>query len=167
MVYSIISFQRAHATAIAQVMHQAVQHIHHVRYPQAKLDAWSKQPRSTEYWRRQCVNGPSWVIVDCDQQVCGFISCDKPSRQQCHVAHLYIDPSHQRKQLATLLVKHLQAWAKTQPLNAITVDASHLSKGVFSQCGFVVTMKSIQRKRSQSLNGFYMTYQMPEDEKAQ
>jgi len=154
--YKIIDFSAQHAGKISQLYHTAVQHIHHPRYPQAKLNAWSSAPRSRKFWQLRYKRNRAWLAVNDQQEVLGFISVETHFSQRGYIDCLYVTPTSQHQGIARALYKTLVRWAQQQQYSHLSVDASYLSKTLFETNGFVLKQVSYQQKCGQTFTGFYM-----------
>lgn len=107
----------------------------HDHYSPEHLETWAG-PITPEGHGRM-VEDPSlqvWVAVD-EGQVVGFVSY-VPAEQRLSL--LYVDPDRFRRGIGTLLTQHVLDVARSLGHQEVLVTASHLSKGVFERCGFVV-----------------------------
>ena len=80
---------------------------------------------------------------------CGFINVETHFTHQGYVDGLYIHPDYQAKGLGERAYLVLEAWAKAQGYARLSVDASYLSKGLFTRMGFIQIQRSYQQKLGQ------------------
>ncbi|MBR9728258.1 GNAT family N-acetyltransferase [Shewanella intestini] len=101
-------------------------------------------------------SGVTWVALDGQHQLCGFINLAIDFNQQGYINHLYVAPQFSGQGIATQLLMYAQQWALEQGFLQLTVDASYLSKALFLKAGFDIIQTSFQHKQQVTLNGFYM-----------
>ncbi|MCT7943162.1 GNAT family N-acetyltransferase [Shewanella holmiensis] len=154
--FTIVDFHPCHAPAISLLYHQAIQAIQHPRYNSAKKLAWSRAPRSTKHWQLRYKLNKAWLVQNAQQQIVGFIGIETQFHQRGYIDCLYVDPHFQHQGIASLLIEHLQCWAKSQHYQRLSVDASYLSKPLFERHNFRLIKSNLRVKNNQTLAAFYL-----------
>ncbi|WP_372933246.1 GNAT family N-acetyltransferase [Shewanella putrefaciens] len=155
-------YQPKYAQAISELFHLCVHNIKHERYSQTQLNAWSKAPRSAKHWHLRLSRSQAWIILvtsaESLSKICvGFINVETDYYHRGYIDSFYIHPDWQRQGLGERIYRELEQWAKGQGYASLSVDASYLSKGLFTQLGFVQIQRNYQQKLGQVLTSFYMT----------
>lgn len=159
--FEIQPYQSCYAREVSELFHLCVHNITHARYSQAQLFAWSAAPRSAKHWDLRLNRSKAWVVLaknvaTASSMCCGFINVETHFAHQGYVDSLYIHPDYQAKGLGERAYLVLEAWAKTQGYTRLSVDASYLSKGLFTRTGFIQIQRTYQQKLGQVIPGFYM-----------
>ncbi|MCW3171187.1 GNAT family N-acetyltransferase [Shewanella subflava] len=155
-VFTIVDFHPCHARAISLLYHQAIHAIEHPRYNSAKKRAWSGAPRSAKHWQLRYKRNKAWVVQNDQQHVVGFIGMETQFYQRGYIDCLYVDPLFQQQGIASLLITHLQYWAKAHHYHQLSVDASYLSKPLFERHNFTFIKSNLRVKNNQTLAAFYL-----------
>ncbi|MGI2125141.1 GNAT family N-acetyltransferase [Shewanella oncorhynchi] len=159
--FEIQPYQSCYAREVSELFHLCVHSITHVRYAQAQLMAWSAAPRSAKHWDLRLRRSKAWVVLAIDEATassvcCGFINVETHFPCQGYLDSLYIHPDYQGQGLGERAYLVLEAWAKAQGYARLSLDASYLSKGLFTRMGFIQIQRSYQQKLGQVIPGFYM-----------
>ncbi|MCU7963363.1 GNAT family N-acetyltransferase [Shewanella sp. SW32] len=159
--FEIQPYQSCYAREVSELFHLCVHSITHVRYAQAQLMAWSAAPRSAKHWDLRLSRSKAWVVLAIDEATassvcCGFINVETHFPRQGYLDSLYIHPDYQGQGLGEHAYLVLEAWAKAQGYVRLSLDASYLSKGLFTRMGFIQIQHSYQQKLGQVIPGFYM-----------
>lgn len=157
----IVPYQSKYARQVSELFHFCVHNIKHERYPPVLLNAWSQAPRSAKHWHLRLSRSQAWIILVTDAasftKICvGFINVETDFHHRGDIDSLYIHPDWQRQGLGELAYRHLESWARLQKYSSLSVDASYLSKGLFTKMGFTQVQRSYQQKLGQVLPSFYM-----------
>ncbi|NLQ22923.1 GNAT family N-acetyltransferase [Shewanella sp. S-1] len=159
--FEIQPYQSCYAREVSELFHLCVHSITHVRYSQAQLMAWSAAPRSAKHWHLRLSRSKAWVVLAIDEATassvcCGFINVETHFPRQGYLDSLYIHPDYQGQGLGERAYLVLEAWAKAQGYVRLSLDASYLSKGLFTRMGFIQIQRSYQQKLGQVIPSFYM-----------
>ncbi|WP_240778863.1 GNAT family N-acetyltransferase [Shewanella sp. SNU WT4] len=159
--FYIIAYHKDYALAVSELFHQAVQGIEHPSYSLAQINAWSSAPRSARHWHQRLSRSQSWLAVLKEQGTCiGFINVESGFRELGYIDSLYIDPAYQGLGVGSQLIAKVITWGQDARLSQLTLDASYLSRPLFSKHGFVQQQKIYQIKSGQIIPSFQMSLEL-------
>ena len=98
----------------------------------AQLAAWAPAPPNVIKWTTSLASGLTWVTVDDDGQMLGFVQIGRDGT----LSHLYVDPDHGRRGLGAGLLRIALTWAGEERLASVRVVSPASSRPFFERQGF-------------------------------
>ena len=123
-------------------------------YNEAQIDAWARVER--DRWAAKRLGRPTWIAVIGDELV-GFTDLEPDGRLDM----MYVHAAHQRKGVATALLKNVEAAAAELHLPRIFTAASITARAFFESHRFRVVTPQVVQVRGQSLTNFLMEKLLP------
>ena len=113
--------------------------------------AWAPDEIDPDDWRVRLAASSTWVATGGDRPA-GFISLEWDG----HLDMLYVDPEFQRRRVATMLLRQLEASAEARGLVRLFTEASVAAKPFFERWGFRVLGAQVVNRCGQALANFRM-----------
>jgi putative acetyltransferase len=123
-------------------------------YNEAQIDAWARVER--DKWAVKRLSRPTWIAL-ISQELVGFTDLEPDG----HLDMMYVHAAHQRKGVATALLKRVEATAAELDLSRIFTEASVTARAFFASHGFHVVTPQVVQVRGQSLPNFLMEKLLP------
>ncbi len=120
-------------------------------YTPGQLLAWAPDEVDRERWLVRLAASSSWVAA-IGERVAGFITQEPLG----HIDMLYVDAGLQGRGIASALLAHLEASARSQGLRRLSTDASKTARPFFERRGFQVLAEQTVVRRGQELRNFRM-----------
>ena len=140
--------------AVIAIFLGAVREIASRDYTPAQIDAWAQVER--DKWAVKRLSRPTWIALIGEEPV-GFADLEPNG----HLDMMYVDAAHQRKGVATALLKKVEAAAAELDLSRIFTEASITARAFFEHHGFHVMTPQVVQVRGQSLTNFLMEKVLP------
>ncbi len=138
------------AGATLDIFLRAIREVASKDYNPAQIDAWAKVD-DPEVWAQWRASRPTWLAI-CEAQPVGFSDL---KANGC-LDMMFVHPDHQRKGVASLLLKTVETAARAQGHRRIFTEASLTARPFFQRKGFIVLTAQIVEKRGQTLPNFRM-----------
>jgi putative acetyltransferase len=123
-------------------------------YNEAQIDAWAQVER--DKWALKRLSRPTWVAA-IGEEIVGFADLEPDG----HLDMMYVHAAHQRKGVATALLKKVEAAATELSLPRIFTDASVTARAFFESGGFRVVAPQVVQVRGQYFANFLMEKSLP------
>jgi putative acetyltransferase len=131
----------ADAEALARVYRDSVTLLGAQGYDEAQVSVWASFADDLSSFRERLERGLT-VVAEEDGIPVAFAQLNPAD----HVQFLYCAPSHARRGIATALYSWLELFAAQRGEEALTTDASRVSRGFFEKMGFeVVESETVER----------------------
>ncbi len=122
------------AIFLAAIRQTAAEH-----YTLSQIDAWARVSR--DVWATRRAEHPTWV-AELQGRPVGFTDLEADG----HVDMLYVDPSFQRRGVATLLLQTVEESARAGAMTRLYSEVSLTARPTFERAGFnVVTPERVFR----------------------
>jgi putative acetyltransferase len=135
--------------AVIAIFLGSVRQIAARHYNHAQIDAWAQVER--DKWAVKRLSRPTWIALIGEEPV-GFADLEPNG----HLDMMYVHAAHQRKGVATALLKKVEAAATELGLSRIFTEASITARAFFERHGFDVVTPQVVHVRGQSLTNFLM-----------
>jgi putative acetyltransferase len=147
---SIREYDAEDAGATIDIFLRAIREVASKDYNPAQINAWAKvdDPKVWAQWR---ASRPTWLAI-CETKPVGFSDLKADG---C-LDMMFVHPDHQGKGVAGLLLKTVEAAARSQGHRRIFTEASLTAKPFFERNGFIVLAAQTVEKRGQTLPNFRM-----------
>ncbi|KWV92882.1 GNAT family N-acetyltransferase [Erythrobacter sp. YT30] len=140
MPYSIRSFRRSDAPALAQLTAAAINTVGSARYSPEQVSAWAARHTGPERFLDRNDQGHLiWVAVSDADIAVAYSLLEPPEEASAHLDMLYCHPDHTRKGLAPRLLFAAEEYAREQSAERIYTEASELARPAFEKAGYRVT----------------------------
>ncbi|MFT4102820.1 MAG: GNAT family N-acetyltransferase [Burkholderiaceae bacterium] len=110
----------------------------------AQLAAWAPAPPNLVKWMTSLASGLTWVAVDDDGQLRGFVQISRDGT----LSHLYVDPDHGRCGVGARLLRTALDWAGEERLASVRVVSPLSSHRFFERQGFFLAPDRDGSRRS-------------------
>ncbi|NTF41557.1 GNAT family N-acetyltransferase [Rhizobium rhizogenes] len=147
---SIKAYVPDDARATIDIFLRAIREVASRDYSPEQIEAWAKVD-DAEVWAQYRASRPTWLAMSGPVPV-GFTDL-KPDG--C-LDMMFVDPDHQGKGIASLLLATVEKAARDQGLRRIFTEASVTARPFFERRGFVVLAAQQVQKRGQTLANFRM-----------
>lgn len=147
---SIKAYEPYDAQATIDIFLRAIREVASKDYSPAQIAAWAKVD-DAEVWRRYRASRPTWLAIDGSVPV-GFADLKSDG---C-LDMMFVDPDHQGKGVASLLLATVEQAAREQGFLRIFTEASLTARPFFERRGFAVVTAQLVEKRGQILANFRM-----------
>lgn len=149
-IFSIKAYEPDDTQATIDIFLRAIREVASKHYDAAQIAAWAKVDEP-EVWAQYRASRPTWLAMNGPLPV-GFADL-KPDG--C-LDMMFVDPDHQGKGIASLLLATVEKAARDQGLQRIFTEASLTARPFFERRGFVVLAAQHVQKRGQTLANFRM-----------
>ena len=149
-IFSIKAYDPADAQATIEIFLRAIREVASKDYTPAQIAAWAKVD-DVEVWGQWRASRPTWLAMNGSVPI-GFADLKADG---C-LDMMFVDPDHQGKGVAALLLATVEAAARNQNLQRIFTEASLTARPFFERRGFVVVAAQQVEKRGQTLANFLM-----------
>ncbi|WP_198929016.1 GNAT family N-acetyltransferase [Rhizobium sp. AC27/96] len=149
-MFSIKAYLPDDARATIDIFLRAIRETASKDYSPEQIAAWAKVD-DAEVWAQYRASRPTWLAMNGPMPV-GFTDL-KPDG--C-LDMMFVDPDHQGKGIASLLLATVENAARDQGLRRIFTEASLTARPFFERRGFVVLAAQQVQKRGQTLTNFRM-----------
>jgi len=136
--------------ATIEIFLRAIREVASKDYNPEQIHAWA-QVEDAAAWARARASRPTWVAT-CKGMPAGFSDLEPRG----HLDMMYVHPQSQRRGVASLLLKTVEAAAHEQGLTLITTAASLTAHSFFQRRGFVVVAVQEVQKRGRTLKNLRM-----------
>ncbi|MGX7001013.1 GNAT family N-acetyltransferase [Caballeronia sp. KNU42] len=142
-------YEAADLDAVIGVFLRSVREVASRDYDAGQIAAWAQVDR--DVWSRRRLDRPTWVAL-LDDVIAGFIDLESSG----HIDMLFVDPSSQRKGVASALLDTVEHAARGQQLALLDTDASITARPFFEEHGFQVVRSQDVALRGERLTNFRM-----------
>ncbi|MGV1758054.1 GNAT family N-acetyltransferase [Rhizobium sp. A22-96] len=149
-MFSIKAYVPDDARATIDIFLRAIRETASKDYSPEQIAAWAKVD-DAEVWAQYRASRPTWLAMNGPMPV-GFTDL-KPDG--C-LDMMFVDPDHQGKGIASLLLATVEKAARDQGLQRIFTEASLTARPFFERKGFVVLAAQQVQKLGQTLANFRM-----------
>jgi len=146
---SVRNYSPLDLDAVIDIFLRAIREVASKDYNQAQIDAWAQVDRAA--WGKRRLSRPTWVAL-LGQALVGFTDLVADG----HLDMMFVCPAHQGIGVASLLLKTVEAAAKSQGLSRLFTEASITAKPFFEKRGFSIQAPQWVSKRGQALANFRM-----------
>lgn len=132
-------------TDLKEIMDLFYENVHEVcqnDYTLEQLDAWAPKDGDTVNWSAALSKNHTIVVED-DGKIIGFGDIGETG----YLDRLYVDKAYLRQGVASMIVNHLEKYAKTKGIVFINTAASITAKPFFEHIGFVVLEEQTVERR--------------------
>lgn len=147
----ITPYTAQHATALADLFHDAVHAIDKSVYTSGQKEAWAPTPPDYRQWADRLTRTQPYVAL-IHSRVAGFCELESDG----HIGCLYTHPDFQRRGVATALYAHLRKETAKRGLSRLYVEASLIARPFFEHRGFVLVRTNKVERQGQTLVNFSM-----------
>ncbi|HEX8047893.1 GNAT family N-acetyltransferase [Rhizobium sp.] len=147
---SVREYDPADAGATIDIFLRAIREVASKDYNPAQIAAWAKVD-DAKVWAEWRTSRPTWLAI-CETQPVGFSDLKADG---C-LDMMFVHPDHQGKGVASLLLKTVEAAARSQGYRRIFTEASLTARPFFERKGFIVLAAQTVEKRGQTLPNFRM-----------
>ncbi|WP_267549610.1 GNAT family N-acetyltransferase [Rhizobium rhizogenes] len=148
--FSIKAYEPNDVRVTIDIFLRAIRETASKDYSPEQIAAWAKVD-DAEVWAQYRASRPTWLAMNGPMPV-GFTDL-KPDG--C-LDMMFVDPDHQGKGIASLLLATVEKAARDQGLQRIFTEASLTARPFFERKGFVVLAAQQVQKRGQTLANFRM-----------
>lgn len=156
-IFSIKAYDPTDAQATIEIFLRAIREVASKDYTPAQIAAWAKVD-DAEVWGQWRASRPTWLAMNGSVPI-GFADLKSDG---C-LDMMFVDPDHQGKGVAGLLLATVEAAARNQSLQRIFTEASLTARPFFERRGFVVVAAQQVEKRGQILANFLMEKTLAEN----
>lgn len=151
----LIDYSPQYANRLTDVFYHSVHAIDIVIYSTEQKNAWAPLPIDYEKWAQR-FNQKKPTILIVNESVAGFIELEHDGHIDC----LYVEPSFERKGIATKLLNHAIATAQKSGITFLFVEASIVAKPLFEKLGFITERKNVVYRNKVRLINYSMRFQL-------
>ncbi|WP_455818944.1 GNAT family N-acetyltransferase [Pseudomonas cerasi] len=149
MSITIRAFQASDLDAVIALFQGAVREIASQDYNPQQIDAWVQVDRTV--WEKRFKESQCWLAIR-SGEIAGFGNVEEDG----HLDMLFTDPKHQRRGVATALLKWLELAVVKMGVPVMNTEASITAKPFFIRHGF-----QLSEARQVSVRGqCFIHYQM-------
>lgn len=149
----IRGYQPGDHAAIAEIFTRAIHEIASRDYTPEQCQAWSEKNPNPDHWKRRCELKQPFVFVR-DGRIAGFLELDPDGHIDC----TYVHPDHQRRGVASALVRHAIDASLARGVPRLHVEASIGARPLFEKLGFTVLDRQTVTIRGVDLVNYRMEY---------
>jgi len=129
----IVQYSSHSAKCLTDIFYNSVHSIDASIYSIEQKNAWAPLPINYDKWAiRLDIKKP--FILTINNEIAGFIELEPDGHIDC----AYVAPKHERKGVATKMLKHVIYTAKQTGIKELYVEASIVAKPLFKRLGFIV-----------------------------
>jgi GNAT superfamily N-acetyltransferase len=144
-------FQHGDHVAIAEIFSRAVHEIASQVYSREQCLAWSDIAPNYDHWKRRCELKRPFVFIK-EAVIAGFLELDPDGHIDC----AYVHPDHQRKGVASALVRHAVETCFAFGIDRVHVEASICAHPMFEKAGFKTLSRALATIKGMELLNFRM-----------
>lgn len=138
---------------IAEIFTRAIHEIACRDYGPEQCEAWSGKIPNPEHWKLRCDSKQPFVFIR-DGRIAGFLELDPDGHIDC----TYVHPDHQRRGIASALIRHAIEVSLARGVTRLHVEASIGARPVFENLGFIVIEEQTVTIRGVDLVNYRMEY---------
>ncbi len=140
---------------VVQLFYDSVHGVCANDYTSEQLDAWA--PRNADVYRWEAsLNKNHTLVVEDNGIIVGFGNIGESG----YVDRLYVKQSHLHQGVATLILDHLEKYAKAKGYTFMDTAASITARPFFEARGFVVIQSQFVERRGVRLRRYLMEKQI-------
>jgi putative acetyltransferase len=152
MNINIRELKREDITSCVKLFYDTVHSINAKDYSPDQLEVWAPKIINPESVRWQSLLNNISIVAEVNHEIVGFIDLTKTG----YLDRLYIHKDHQRKGIASALLKIIEKQAAESNIDEITTEASITAKPFFEGMGFQVI-----KEQQKDVNGtIFINYVM-------
>lgn len=136
---------------IADLFHASVHGLAHQAYTLEQIQVWCPDNPDYEKWKAQLEKTKPYLFI-VDRSIAGFVELEKCG----HIDRFYVHPQFARRGVATALLKHVFDVARSNGLNLLYTEASHLIKPLFENHGFKTIRRNVVNRNGIELDNWIM-----------
>lgn len=122
-------------------------------YSQEEVDDWASCGNDPSRWKELIQTLYFIVAVNHLSQIVGFSSITP----QGYLHSMFIHKDFQSKGIATMLLKEIERYAKSQEIDKITSEVSITARSFFEKWGYKVELEQRRRANNLCLTNYWMT----------
>ncbi|SAK58559.1 acetyltransferase [Caballeronia hypogeia] len=135
--------------ALIDLFQRAVRETASADYKPEQIEVWAQADR--DEWELARASRPTFVGL-VDGKIAGFADMEKNGL----IDMMFVDPTHQRKSVATSLLARIEAEAEEAGLTALHTYSSVTARPFFEYCGFTMLLARAVVVREQRFIQFVM-----------
>lgn len=156
-------FESKDTSILMQLFQETVHAICSKHYSPEQISAWapfhilseSEMKAEIEKWQKRFEENIT-LVAQGDHTILGFADMT----QSGHLDHIYVHKDHQRKGIASLLYKQLEAIAREHDLTNITTYVSANAVPWAKRMGFMLLQEDIVQRKGVALTRYFMKKQL-------
>lgn len=137
--------------AIIQLYYESIHQVCSNDYTKEQLDAWAPLEPDTYRWEMS-LNKNHTIVIEKDDQIIGFGDMGDTG----YIDRLYVHSQHLNQGNGTILLEHLEKYAKAKGLTFINTLASKTSLPFFESKGYVLIQEQTVERRGVRIRRYLM-----------
>ena len=147
----IRKYQSKYCNEIAELFYNTVHTVNLQDYSKSQLDVWATGSVDLVEWDKSFSKNFTVVAIE-SGIIIGFGDIDSTG----YIDHLFVHKDYQRRGVATVITKALEAYAVEKNITILSTHASITAKPFFEKFGFIEVKKNIVKRNNVELINFSM-----------
>ena len=153
---TIRALSRADVDAVIELFRASVRIVARRDYSLDQVMAWAPDEIDAVSWAARYDTRLGWV-AELDSQIVGFGELEGHE----HLDMMYVHPAHQRRGVATALLRQIEAAARALGARNLLTEASVTARPFFERLGFLLIAPQTVMFRNQRFLNFRMAKSLP------